>query len=364
MTSSPRPAVRRLTGLLVALPLVVPAAAPAIFHGTPIAPGDAPWSVALTARGHLGCGGALIAPDRVLTAAHCVQGVDPARVHLRLGGGRWQQGRELAWRGAVFPVSYRTLPSPVEPDDALRAGAVDDVAVLLLRKPVTDVAPVGVATGEPVVGEQAVTVGRGRTAAPPRQTGPATADPGAPTDTPRSATQTVRAPGVCTEAYKSALFHPERHLCTLDATATAAQACAGDSGSPVLVRRDAALVVAGVVSWGGETQGRDCGAGLPDVAERLDVHAALLTARPRDVAPWALRRVRVRRAGRMLRCVVGSWRPASATFRVRWYRGEAQHNTTVPGTGRTHRAGRQPLGCEVTARTAGGVASEVSYNQQ
>jgi secreted trypsin-like serine protease len=355
--------VRRLLSLLVALPLAFPAAAPAIFHGTPLAPTDAPWSVALTARGHLGCGGALIARDRVLTAAHCVQGVDPAGVHLRLGGGRWQRGRELAWRGAVFPISYHALPSPVEPDNPLRAGAIDDVAVLLLRRPVTDVAPLPVATAVPAAGEEAVTIGRGRTASLPQQTGPATADPGAPTDAPRAATQTVQAPGLCTEAYGAALFHPDRHLCTLDTTATAAQACSGDSGSPVLVRRDFALAVAGVVSWGGETQGRDCGAGLPDVAERVDVHAALLRATPKAVAPWALRRVRVRRSGRSLRCIIGAWRPAAATFHVRWYRGAAQRNTTVPGTGRTHRAGSRPLGCEVTARTAGGVASEVSYNQ-
>jgi hypothetical protein len=356
--------VRRVTSLLVALPLAFPTAAPAIFHGMPLTPDDAPWSVALTARGHLGCGGALIASDRVLTAAHCVQGVDPAGMHLRLGGGRWQRGRELPWRGAIFPISYHTLPSPAAPDNPMRAAAIDDVAVLLLRRPVTDVAPLGVATAAPIIGEEAVTIGRGRTAAVPRQTGAQTADPGAPTDAPRSATQAVEAPGICTEAYKTALFHPERHLCTLDTTATEAQACAGDSGSPVLVRRDFALVVAGVVSWGGETQGRDCGGGLPDVSERVDAHAALLTAHPKDVAPWALRRVRVRRDGRTLRCVVGPWRPASATFHVRWYRGAAQRNTTVPGTGRTHRAGRRPLGCEVTARTAGGVASEMSYNQR
>src|SRR6185436_14128843 len=120
--------------------------------------------------------------------------------------------------------------------------------------------------------------------------------------------------------------------------------------SPVLVRREGDLVIAGVVSWGGETRGRDCGGGLPDVAERVDRHLGLLRSRPKAVAPWALRRVRVRRRGPTLRCVVGHWRPASATLHVRWYRGSADHNTTVPGTGRTRRAGRRPLGCEVTAR--------------
>jgi hypothetical protein len=133
-----------------------------------------------------------------------------------------------------------------------------------------------------------------------------------------------------------------------------------------------------VVSWGGETQGRDCGGGLPDVGTRLLPHGDLLTATTSAVAPYALRRVRVRRAGETVRCVAGTWRPASARFTIRWWRrGAARHvrdpqtgataitpgrRSPVPGTGRTHRAGARPLGCSVTARTAGGWATEDSYN--
>ena len=82
----------------------------------------------------------------------------------------------------------------------------------------------------------------------------------------------------CPAAYGARLFHPDRHLCTLDPTPTGAQACAGDSGGPVMVQRNGVWALAAVVTWGGETQGRDCGEGLPDVSERLDAHAALLTA--------------------------------------------------------------------------------------
>jgi hypothetical protein len=75
----------------------------------------------------------------------------------------------------------------------------------------------------------------------------------------------------------------------------------------VLLRRGRALQVAGVVTWGGETQGRDCGGGPADVSERTLPHLALLTgAPPKAFAPYAERRVRVRRTGATRRCAIGA----------------------------------------------------------
>jgi hypothetical protein len=349
-----------LAGAVAAAVTAAPAGA--IYHGTPVAPADAPWSVALTGMG-LACGGALVAPDRVLTAAHCVQGADPARLRVRLGGGRWQTARKLAWRGAVFPTTYRLIPSPAAPDDPRASAAVDDVAVILLAEPVRDVAPLPVAQAPPAPGATATTVGRGRT-------GPTAGT----SDAPRAAAQLVAADQACLDAYTSTLFHPTDHLCTAGVAPDVAQACSGDSGSPILVGGAAAAVV----SWGGETQGRGCGGGLPDVGTRILPHRDLLTAAPGALAPYALRRVRVRRAHGTLRCVVGAWRPASARFAIRWWRRGAARRVrdprtgatiitpaprvTVPGTTRTRRAGARPLGCSVTARTAGGWATEDSYN--
>jgi hypothetical protein len=323
------------------LPALIASAA--IFHGTPVTPAQAPWLVSLTTRSPV-CGGALIAPDRVLTAAHCVQGADPNRMSVRLAGVRHP------WRGALFPSTYREIPSPVAPDDPSASGTVDDLAVIVLKTPITDVTPLPVASSAPVDGEATLTVGHG-------STGPGGSDPPGRA---RSASQIVS--GDCPSAYGARLFHPDKHLCTLDPTANAAQACAGDSGSPVMVQRDGAWAVAGVVTWGGETYGRGCGEGLPDVSERVDAHTALLTATG-PFAPYAERRVRVRRTGNLRRCVVGTWHPANAALKVRWWRGSAAARRYLDDSGRTIRITKGKVGCSVTATTAGGWATENSYNQ-
>jgi hypothetical protein len=331
----------RLPDKVLAMIAAALLASAAVFHGTPVPPDQTPWLVTLTTRGVV-CGGALIAPDRVLTAAHCVEGANPDKVSVRLRGVR------QPWRGAIFPSSYRLIPAPAAPNDPRAAATIDDLAVIVLRKPL-DAPVLPVADPAPVVGEPSLTVGNGAT-------GELGAAKGA-----RGASQQVSAE--CASAYEPALFHPDRHLCTLDPTPNASQACAGDSGSPVMVMRSGAWAVAGVVTWGGETHGRDCGEGLPDVSERVGAHLSLLTAHPSAFAPWAQRRVRVRRSGDVRRCVIGAWRPSTAKFKVRWWRrGKSGTLTYLPGGGRTRRLDR-PAGCSVTATTAGGSATEDSYNQ-
>lgn len=333
-------------------------ASAAVFHGTPFPPAQSPWLVSLTTRGPY-CGGVLIAPDRVLTAAHCVQGGSPEKISVRFGG------RRHAWRGAIFPTSYREIPSPVAPENPNASATVDDIAVLLLKTPVKDVPTAPLADPPPAPGEPSVTLGRGRT-------GPA---PATGSSVALAANQQVS--DGCAAAYGAKLFHPTKHLCTLDPTPNAAQACAGDSGGPVMVQRGGAWALAGVVTWGGETYGKDCGEGMPDVSERVDAHRDLLT-RTGPVAPWTERRVRVRRSGKVRRCVIGTWHPAGARFTVRWWtEGKPRTEQTPEGTailpgkridleggGKTRTPKSGKVGCSVTARTAGGWATEDSYNQR
>jgi secreted trypsin-like serine protease len=317
----------------------------AIFNGTPVPPAEAPWFASLTTRGPY-CGGALVAPDRVLTAAHCVQGAGPGDFHVRIGGRRHE------FRGTYFPTGYRLIPSPLAPEIPSASGSVNDIAVILLRRPATGAATLPIAATPPADGETTLTVGRGSTGlgeGPSRRL--------------LGATQQVVPSAACQSTYGATLHVPALHLCTEDPTPAGAQACGGDSGSPVMVRRDGVLQVAGVVTWGGETLVRTCGEGLPDASERVLAHLALVTgAPPRTLAPYAERRVRVRRTGNVRRCVIGAWHPGTPRFTVRWFRRTGSGRTFLPGTGRTRAVRSGRIGCTVTARTAGGWAVEESYN--
>ena len=101
-----------------------------------------------------------------------------------------------------------------------------------------------------------------------------------------------------------------------------------------MVRRDGALQVAGVVTWGGETLGRRvrrrAGRTSPSACWP---HLALRDRRAAGtLAPYAERRVRVRRTGKVRRCVIGAWHPGHPRFTVRWFRRDGSERRFLPGT--------------------------------
>jgi Trypsin len=319
----------------------------AIFHGAPTTPAEIPWFASLQMFGQPICGGTLIAPDRVMTAAHCVQGAPPVAFDIRIAG------RTRPARGIYFPKDYRVIASPAAPLDVSASASVNDIAVIVLKQPVTDVPPAPLAQAPPADGEATTTVGRGLM-------GPTSEEQ---PDAPLAANQQVISSEACGKIYIRELFHPALHLCTVDPGDRHAQACPGDSGSPVLVRRDGALQVAGVVTWGGETQRKRCGEGPADVSERVLAHLELLTGPvPKAFAPVSGNSPRVIRTGTLRRCTSAHWVPSSARVTVRWYRLRGQKTFYLRGTGSTHRVKTGRIGCETIARTAGGWAVDESEN--
>jgi secreted trypsin-like serine protease len=177
--------------LVTALGVAAPSAM-AVRDGHDVSAGEAPFTVALmTADGVQLCGGTLVAPAKVLTAAHCVTAVDQAtdirvvagRVDYTATGGqtrrvtaarihpKFDQGT-LTYDAAVLslnrPLPYRTLPIARVQDGALydvgRKAAVygwgtlaDGVPTTLLQRTTLVLSPVAACDPYTFPGDTAAT---------------------------------------------------------------------------------------------------------------------------------------------------------------------------------------------------------------
>ncbi|SES31392.1 Trypsin [Lentzea xinjiangensis] len=239
---------KRFAVLLAVIALVSGApTAGAIVGGTPARVADTPWVVAITTTdGQLICGGALVAADKVITAAHCVTtkgviGKDQRQAeHLRVVAGRTDlrvkdEGVEAVVASVWRHPEYREVTRG------------DDVAVLTLGQALPYRT---IALGE--TGPDGVVLGWGRTA---ENSPPALAL--------RKTTVPILSDEEC--ALKEPDFRPDAMLC---AGRGGRDACVGDSGGPLVVRGR----LAGVVSFG-----RGCARpDEPGVYTRLAHHRSAL----------------------------------------------------------------------------------------
>ena len=311
----------------------------AIFHGAPVPPAETPWLVSLTTRGPI-CGGALIAPDRVLTAAHCVSGADPGRVSVRIAG------RRHAWRGAYFPTR---LPRHLVAGRAARPQRLGhDQGRRDHRAPAS-----GDRRRARAARRHRARRRRGHTDRRPRPHGPGPVGPsaralGAVQEVmPSARAWRPTAPGCCT---RPAPVHAStrRRTTRRRARATAAARCS----SAATARSSSPASSPGAARRWGATAAR----APPTSPSARSAHLALLTgALPSAPAPYAERRVRVRRSGATRRCVIGAWSPSSARFTVRWFRRDGLRRQFLPGAGA--RASCAPAGSRarsLRARPAAG----------
>ncbi|MFG3348555.1 serine protease [Streptomyces sp. NPDC048018] len=247
-----RPLARALTGALgllagAAAPLAATAPASAdsvVVGGQPARIAEAPWVVALSSRDRFGgtragqfCGGVVVAPTKVLTAAHClgreVLGGEPSQLaDFKVIAGRTSlrgQG------GAEIGISDTWVHPHYDP-----AANSDDLAVLTLQKALPTAYVIDVAAPEdPAMhpGTPATVYGWGDT------TGN-----GSYATSLRSAQVQVLPDEACERAYpggSGVSYRGDSMLCAGD-PAGGRDACQGDSGGPLVAKGR----LIGLVSWG------------------------------------------------------------------------------------------------------------------
>ena len=233
-------------------------AQPKIVGGSPAKGGELPWVAAIVRHAREGggdwqrqfCGGSLIAPRVVVTAAHCMQGQRPNDIQVVLG-----RTALNAVGGERIGISAIDI-HPGYSDRTL----TNDVAVVRLAWPSTR-PPISLAGSSETAlwdaGRPAGVAGWG-----------ATREGGARSKQLLVAHVKVLADSDCSRwsAYGSA-FYPSTMLCA-GSLAGGVDACQGDSGGPLFVSDGASRLI-GVVSWGA---GR-ARPGLPGVYSHLGAPA-------------------------------------------------------------------------------------------
>lgn len=198
---------------------------PKIIGGEPAADGQFPWMVALASADDPSfnyCGGQLIEPDVVLTAAHCTESSNAADVLIR-------HGDTDITRTDVYEVADIYVP-----DSFNRSTLQNDWSLIKLDSPISGAETVSLATADTKDWGTVTVAGWGTT-----EFGGGSRD-----------LLHVDVPYItdadCTGAYGSG-FDASTMLCAGDLENGGIDACQGDSGGP-LVSADGTLV--GIVSWG------------------------------------------------------------------------------------------------------------------
>lgn len=213
--------------------------------GVAVSASEYPWQVALriSANGKAWrCGGILISPIYVLTAAHCLDAADvsdrskikrvrSANIELFHGS------REYA-RGSLYPADPAWGPL-INPGWKLNAAApfAGDAALIRLVQPILGptVAPIQVS---PTFGPKAVVSGWGRFDS---------------SNQPSSVLRAVAIPLIDNMTCTSHLPAERRYLVSdtsLCAESPRADSCKGDSGGPLVVGSRRSPQTIGIVSWG------------------------------------------------------------------------------------------------------------------
>jgi len=254
-----------------------PAVAPQVINGDPGNAADYPFLVSLLLADRLPtpgpfeaqfCAGTLTSPTTVITAAHCV-------VDQNDGTVRTETSFMVGFGSDLRAPGYRIVPIAsvtVNPNYSRRA-ATNDVAVLTLTQPVTDVpflAPLSPAEAAAYTGsgQPVRVVGWGNTSTTARvfpsvfQVGQLAVFP----DSVCGGGEAFIFNGLTFRGFVASEANPRSQICAGGVTPDSRRvdSCQGDSGGPLIGGTGPAERLVGIVSWG-----NDCANEYPGVYTRV-----------------------------------------------------------------------------------------------
>lgn len=328
--------MRRASLLAVIAVLLAAAPAHAVIGGHAVRAAAAPWF----ARVGL-CGGELIAPDRVLTSGHCVQGIPISDLNAVRVGTAVRRGVRVA----MHP-DWRRRNGPNAP--------LDDVAIVALDRPVPDVRPAALATARTRIPRRLHLIGSGVTR-PDRRVEIGSL---------RQATLKTVGDRSCARIWRThrgngdQRFDAPRMVCAVDANRRRplSSACYGDSGGAMYAGSLARPILIGVTSWVGPGCGTDH---LPSVGARVSRYRAFALNPSPVWAPVTTGSPTVSgdpRVGQTLTCTPPAWDVAPEQMQILWERPAAKIRRL--GSGPTYAPRRSDVGeivaCRVIGTNAGG----------
>lgn len=229
--------IRPLAGITAALALTVPTTpSNAIVGGTNASAGEYPWMAAVyfgDPDGGQFCGGTLVRPTIVITAAHCILGVPAPVISGVLVGRTTLNGTG----GDMVPAAGFVI------HPAWNAGLnIFDIAAIRLTRPAVGATPLPWATSADAsffaAGDTATVTGWG-----------ATREDGSGSNALKEATVPIVSDAECAKAYGVRLV-ASQHLCA-GYPQGGTDTCQGDSGGPLMVRNGSnQFILAGITSFG------------------------------------------------------------------------------------------------------------------